>query len=57
MNSKLQWILFFIPSLLVELRVPLYGKRYFSMDIGWKAHKRFPKKLYANRIIGFRKYD
>lgn len=38
-----------------ELQLPL-GGRYLSMNIGWKSHKGFDRKLYANRIIGFRKY-
>ena len=38
-----------------ELQVPL-GKRYFSMNIGWKAHKATERLLYANRIISFRTY-
>jgi hypothetical protein len=39
-----------------EMQVPLLGKRYFSMNIGWKAHKLIPNVLYANRIVSFRKY-
>jgi hypothetical protein len=39
-----------------EMQVPL-GSRYLSINIGWKSHKGVPKVLYANRIIGFRKYD
>lgn len=39
-----------------EMQIPL-GSRYFSMNIGWKPHKNIPNVLYANRIIGFRKYD
>jgi hypothetical protein len=39
-----------------EMQVPL-GIRYLSINIGWKAHKLMPRLLYANRIIGFRKYD
>lgn len=42
-------------SFKLEMQIPL-GKRYFSMNIGWKEHKGFPNKLYANRIISFRKY-
>ena len=45
----------FKSSFQLELQIPL-GKRYFSMNIGNKAHKTFPRKMYANRIIGFRKY-
>ena len=30
--------------------------RYLSINIGWKAHKETARLLYANRIIGFRKY-
>jgi len=40
-----------------ECHVPLrYIGRYISINIGWKSHKDMPLKLYANRIIGFRKY-
>lgn len=39
-----------------ELQKAITKDRYLSINIGWKAHKGFPKKMYANRIIGFRKY-
>lgn len=40
-----------------ESHIPLgFGKRYLSLNIGWKAHKLTDRLLYANRIIGFRKY-
>lgn len=42
-------------SFQLEMQIPL-GARFFSINIGWKAHKGFPRKMYANRIIGFRKY-
>lgn len=38
-----------------ECQVPL-GARYLSVNVGWKAHKTTQRLLYANRIIGFRKY-
>lgn len=38
-----------------ELQLPL-GGRYLSVNIGWKSHKGFPRKLYANRIISLRSY-
>lgn len=38
-----------------ECHVPL-GSRYLSINIGWKPHKTTKRLLYANRIIGFRKY-
>lgn len=38
-----------------ECHVPI-GTRYLSVNIGWKAHKTTKRLLYANRIIGFRKY-
>lgn len=41
----------------LEAQIPLLGKRFYSINIGWKAHKTMPRKLYANRVIGFRKYD
>lgn len=31
-------------------------RRYLTINIGWKSHKQMPRLLYANRIIGFRKY-
>ena len=34
----------------------LIKDRYLSINIGWKAHKTTARLLYANRIIGFRKY-
>lgn len=34
-----------------HIPVPL-TKKYMSINIGWKAHKGFPKMMYANRIIG-----
>lgn len=45
----------FANSFKLEMQIPL-GKRYFSMNIGHKAHKGIPRKLYANRIISFRRY-
>lgn len=39
-----------------EAQVPLYGERHISINVGWKTHKGFPRALYANRFIGFRKY-
>lgn len=40
-----------------ELQVPLVVlPRYLSINVGWKAHKTTEKLLYANRIIGIRKY-
>jgi hypothetical protein len=42
-------------SFQLECQVPL-GARYLSINIGWKAHKTTERLLYANRIIGFRKY-
>lgn len=45
----------FKSSFQLECQVPL-GARYLSINIGWKAHKKTERLLYANRIIGFRKY-
>jgi len=42
-------------SFQLQAHVPL-GARYLSINIGWKAHKTTEHLLYANRIIGFRKY-
>ncbi len=43
-------------SFKLEVQIPLYGKRHISINIGWKAHKGFPRLMYANRFIGFREY-
>lgn len=40
-----------------ECQIPLFGNRYCSTNIGWKAHKNKPNKLYANRLIGLRRYE
>lgn len=39
-----------------EIQKAITKNHYISINIGWKAHKGFPKKMYANRIIGFRRY-
>ena len=47
-------------SFKLEFQIPIpFTSRYFSANIGWKAHRSapLPKKLYANRIFGIRKYD
>lgn len=46
----------FNSSFQLECHVPLFGVRYLSINIGWKAHKLTERLLYANRIIGFRKF-
>jgi hypothetical protein len=43
-------------SFKLEVQIPISKKRYYSANVGWKSHKGFPKVLYANRIISFRKY-
>jgi len=45
----------FKSSFQFECQVPL-GARYLTINIGWKAHKQTNRLLYANRVIGFRKY-
>jgi hypothetical protein len=45
----------FNSSFQLECHVP-FGARYLSINIGWKSHKTTGRLLYANRIIGFRKY-
>lgn len=34
-----------------------FTNRHFTVNIGWKSHRGFPRRLYANRIIGVRTYD
>lgn len=36
----------------LEVHLPLILNKYMSLNLGWKAHKGFPRLLYANRIIG-----
>lgn len=43
-----------------ECQIPiLFTNRYYSINIGWKAHRSapLPLKMFANRFIGFRQYD
>lgn len=45
-------------SFQLETHIPLgFADRYLSINVGWKAHKATEKLLYANRLIGFRKYE
>ena len=56
-SRKLWWELHvYKSSFQFEAQVPLTKDRHITINIGWKAHKGFPKKMYANRIIGFRRY-
>ncbi|TFW71511.1 hypothetical protein C3Y98_05280 [Methylotenera oryzisoli] len=45
----------FKKSFQFECHVPL-GKRYLTINVGWKSHKQKDRLLYANRFIGFRSY-
>jgi len=40
----------------IKKDIPLFFGYYNSVNIGWKSHKLMPRLLYANRIIGLRKY-
>lgn len=43
----------------LEMQIPiLFTNRYYSLNIGWKAHRSAPKpqKMFANRFIGIRQY-
>ena len=44
-------------SFQLEAQIPLGFGRYNSSNIGWKSHKLMKRKLYANRLIGIRKYS
>lgn len=35
-------------------KIPLLGRLYNDVNIGWKAHDGFPRVMYAGRIIGLR---
>ena len=41
----------------IEKQIPvwLFGKRYISINYGWKPHRNVPNVLYANRIWSFPK--
>lgn len=41
----------------IKKDLPLFGKFYNSINIGWKSHKNIENKLYAGRILGIRKYE
>lgn len=49
-------LLIYKSSFQFECHFPIGFWRYISINIGWKAHKRMPRLLYANRVIGLRKY-
>lgn len=57
-ESKGFWYEFklFKSSFQLKANIPIYGKRHLSINIGWKEHTFMPRKIYANRIIGFRNY-
>jgi len=40
----------------IKKDIPLIFGYYNSVNIGWKSHKLMPRLLYANRVIGLRKY-
>jgi hypothetical protein len=41
----------------IKKDIPLFFGYYNSVNIGWKPHKGKSHLLYANRILGIRKYD
>ena len=46
-------------SFQLESQIPIVcTNRYYSLNIGWKAHRSAPRpeKMFANRFIGIRKY-
>lgn len=47
----------FKSSFQLEAQIPLGFGRFNSLNIGWKSHKLMERKLYANRLLGIRKYD
>lgn len=42
----------FDKSFQCECHLPIGFNRFMSLNFGWKEHKGFPRKLYANRVIG-----
>ena len=40
----------------LQAQVPLFGKRYNDINIGWKTHEGFDRVMYAGRVIGLRSY-
>jgi hypothetical protein len=51
--------LIWAPLVLILFFLAINKTRYFTVKFGWKGHKGFPKKMYANRIppFGIRKYE
>ena len=51
-SGKLWYLLQIYPSSWkLEIQIPIWKtNRYMSVNCGWKAHKGFPKVMYANRI-------
>jgi len=44
----------FRTSFKFEAQVPVpFTKRYMTINMGWKAHKGFPRVMYANRVPPF----
>lgn len=43
-------------SFQLQAQIPTWPGAYQDINIGWKAHDGFSRLMYANRIIGFRKY-
>ena len=39
----------------LEAQIPFIKGRHVNINVGWKVHKGFPRALYANRFLGFRK--
>jgi len=54
-SGKLWWLLQVFPSSFkFEAQIPvMFTKRYMTINMGWKAHKGFPKVMYANRVPPF----
>ena len=51
-SGKLWYLLQIYPSSWkLEIQIPIWKlNRYMSVNCGWKAHKGFPRVMYANRI-------
>lgn len=46
-------------SFMLEAHWPIKDSKYYSVKIGWKSHKGFPNKMFANRFppFGRKSYD
>jgi len=54
-SGKFWYLLAVYPSSFkLEVQIPIWKtNRYMTINMGWKAHKTFPRVMYANRVPPF----